>query len=229
MTEERGMPLVDRIEKRRFVGHEFLLWLWMESEAFEGTLETKEHGAFGLWIERQIVLAAGKPEVTRIKGSYPASTREAKESLLRGKAPELAGVHVSIGGRDASFVLKADRMALSGLRLPTVLGDEEDAAPEGAPRPPRGRRKSRSREEEALAESDERHEAFYERMHLTRELEELIEALYRDFLALRLSSAWDSVVLPALRAWVDPSRSLDVEAYRKARTTSTRRAASASR
>ena len=46
------MQLVDRIEKRRFVGREFLLWLWFESEVLEGTLSTKEHGSFGLWIER---------------------------------------------------------------------------------------------------------------------------------------------------------------------------------
>ena len=41
------MQLVDRIEKRRFVGREFVLWLWFESELFDATLSTKEHGEFG--------------------------------------------------------------------------------------------------------------------------------------------------------------------------------------
>jgi hypothetical protein len=51
------MQLVDRIEKRRFVGREFLLFLWFESEIFEATLQTRKHGSFGLWLERSLVLS----------------------------------------------------------------------------------------------------------------------------------------------------------------------------
>ena len=54
------MQLVDRIEKRRFVGREFLLWLWFESELFDATLSTGAHGSFGLWLEKRLVLSAGK-------------------------------------------------------------------------------------------------------------------------------------------------------------------------
>ena len=54
------MQLVDRIEKRRFVGREFLLWLWFESELFDATLSTKAHGSFGLWFEKRLVLSEGK-------------------------------------------------------------------------------------------------------------------------------------------------------------------------
>ena len=43
---------------------------------------------------------------------------------------------------------------------------------------------------------------FYERMQMTAEFEELLQTLYRDFLALRLSSAWDAVVTTLLRKWV---------------------------
>ena len=35
------MDEFERIELRRFVGRELLLWLWFESEVFEATLETK--------------------------------------------------------------------------------------------------------------------------------------------------------------------------------------------
>ena len=52
------MQLVDRIEKRRFVGREFLLFLWFESEIFEATLQTRKHGSFGLWLERSLVIRA---------------------------------------------------------------------------------------------------------------------------------------------------------------------------
>jgi hypothetical protein len=206
--------LLERIEKRRFVGREFLLWLWFESEIFEGTLATKEHGEFGLWIEKQFVVSEGR-EITRIRGSTPAGSREAKESLHRGKMPEIAGIHVSREGKDSSFALRAERMAFAGLSLPAVLGKEEAPALLEAKPPPR-KKKSR-REDDERAESDEAHESFYERMHLTKDVEGLIEALYRDFLVLRLGPAWEALVVPAIRTWMEKGGEVDVDAYRAAR------------
>lgn len=212
------MQLVDRIERRRFVGREFLLWLWFESEALEATLHTKEHGPFGLWIEGELILSAGK-EVTRIKGSYPGGHREAKESLRRGKLPERAGLHLSIGERESSFVLKSEAMAIASLKLPTVLSaEEEDEAPAlDTPRkpPPRKRRGGNAEAREA-EEAHETHEAFYERMRLTREVETILEALYRDFLALRLGPAWGELVMPSLETWVDDG-AVDGDTYRSGR------------
>lgn len=210
------MQILDRIEKRRFVGREFLLWLWFESETFEATLETRKHGSFGLWIERQLVLSAGA-EATRIKGSYPGGSREAKEALLVGKLPEAAGLHVSWGDREITFTLKAERLAISGLSLPTVLdGSGEEAPALAEARPPRKRKNARPTEEDR--EDDAGYESFYERMRLTREVEELLETLYRDFLTLRLGAAWNTVVLPALRPWVEGAKRVDPEVYRKKRS-----------
>ena len=59
------MQLADLIERRRFVGREFVLWLWMSSELFEGTLSTAEHGTFGLWLDKRLTLSIGE-ESTRI-------------------------------------------------------------------------------------------------------------------------------------------------------------------
>jgi hypothetical protein len=210
------MDLVDRIEKRRFVGREFLLWVWFESEVFEGTLSTKEHGSFGLWIEKSIVLSMGK-EATRIKGAQPAASREAKESLRLGKLPEAAGFHLVQGDQESSFTLKAEQLGIAGLKLPTVLGGEEEAVHEeilaGPRRPPR--RKRESKDAQDVRESDEAHEAFYERMNMTRDFEALVEALYRDFLALRLSERWEHVV-SAMRAWAAGDE-VDADAYRAGR------------
>jgi hypothetical protein len=209
------MQLVDRIEKRRFVGREFLLWLWFESEVFEGTLQTATHGSFGLWIERQFVLTAGK-EGTRIKGGQPAAGREAKESLRRGKLPESAGFHLVSGSEESSFTLKAEQLGISGLKLPAKLGAEEE--PETQVLAPPARRPKRRREDvdrQQARESDEAHEAFYERMHLTRDIEARIEALYRDFLELRLGDAWDDVA-DVMRAWA-AGEDVDADAYRAMR------------
>lgn len=86
MAGEAASPsaLLDRIELRRFVGRELLLWLWFESEVLEATLATKEHGSFGLWLGGRLVLTDGR-ESTAIKGVSPGLHREAKEALLRGR------------------------------------------------------------------------------------------------------------------------------------------------
>jgi hypothetical protein len=194
-----------------------LLWLWFESEAFDATSSTRSQGTFGLWLEKHLLLSVGK-EATRIKGALPGGSREAKEALVLGKLPEEAGLHLSLGDREMTFTLKAEKMALSGLVLPTVLAGGDDDEPKAlieAPRRPR-KRKSSTVELERERAADERHEAFYERMTLTREVEALVEALYGDFLALRLGDVWSAVVEPALAAWIRGGK-IDSDRYRKAR------------
>lgn len=207
------MDLTDRIELRRFVGRELVLWLWFESELFEATLSTRRHGSFGLWLEGRLVLSSGR-EATSIRGSSPGRHREAKESLLLGKLPERVGLHLSYGDHEATLTLRGEELALAGLVLPR---DEPEAteAPALAAPPRRPRKKARAREA-AHEAVDEAHEAFVERMRLTREVETILEALYADFLALRLGPAWDDAVLPAIRRWV-AGEEVDDARYRSAR------------
>ncbi|MET0285267.1 MAG: hypothetical protein ABW352_12385 [Polyangiales bacterium] len=198
------MQRVDRIEKRRFVGREFLLWLWFESELFDATLSTPEHGPFGLWLEKRLVLSEGK-ESTRITSPMPGLGREAKEALLRGQLPESAGIRIALREDEQSFVFKAETFAVSGLKLQTVLGKEEPnqlleelTGKANKPRPKK--------------EPEDQHEIFYERMMMTADFEQLVEALYRDFLELRLSAHWAATIAPMMRTWTVGGE-LDVGAY----------------
>jgi len=207
--------LADRIELRRFVGRELLLWLWLESELFEGTLATKEHGQFGLWLSGRLVLDEGQ-ESTIIKGSAPGMNREAKEALLRGKMPERAGIHLSFGDHECTLTLRGETLAFAGLAAPRKKGDDAGGAGAGEPPPidaPPVRRKSKKGDGDATYLADE---AFYDRMHFARDVEALISALYRDFLAVRLSPSWEAHVVPALEAWV-AGGDVDADRYRAAR------------
>src|SRR5262249_50757072 len=121
--------LADRIELRRFVGRELLLWLWLESELFEATLSTKEHGSFGLWLSGRLVLNEGR-ESTVIRGSMPGAHREAKESLLRGKTPDRAGLHLSFGDHECTLTLRGDTLAFAGLVPPKKEKEETSALEE---------------------------------------------------------------------------------------------------
>ena len=205
------MQLADRIEKRRFVGREFLLFLWFESEIFDATLRTREHGRFGLWLERNLVLAEGK-ESTRITAPLPGAGREAKEALLRGQLPQSAGIRLALNSEETSFVLKADSLGIAGLKLRTALDkDEEGVNPllEELLGKPKGKPRGKASQAD---EADGHYEVFYERMTMTTDFEALFECLYRDFLKLRLTAAWREVVTPLLRLWVQ-GREFPLDAY----------------
>jgi len=210
------VQLADRIEKRRFVGREFLLFLWFESEIFDATLRTREHGPFGLWLERNLVLAEGK-ESTRITAPLPGAGREAKEALLRGQLPQSGGIRLALNSEETSFVLKADSLGIAGLKLRTALDkDEEGVNPllEELLGKPKG--KPRGRGPSQADEADAHYEVFYERMTMTTDFEALFECLYRDFLRLRLTAAWREVVTPLLRLWVQ-GREFPLDAYEAVR------------
>src|SRR5690606_28612339 len=110
-------------------------------------------------------------ESTQIRGSTPGMHREAKKALRRGKLPELASFHLSWADHESSFVLKGESMAIASLALPTVLGGDEDEEPP-TPTPPASRRsRAKGGAGGPAAIADEAHEAFYERMRLTRSVE----------------------------------------------------------
>ena len=60
--------LVERIERNRFVGQEFLLWLWFESVLFETNLAPSGQPSCALWLEARLTLAFEK---ARRSGSEP--------------------------------------------------------------------------------------------------------------------------------------------------------------
>jgi hypothetical protein len=176
------MELLDLIEGRRFLGREFVVWLWCESELSETNLEPSGVDPVSMWLEAQITLVLEKEE-SRLKGAIPASRPEAKEALRQGKLPKEAKMRLVRGDREYVWTLKADSLALSGLKLPTQL-----------------------------KKNDEKHEVFYERMMLLEDLEATLEALFTDFVRLRLSDVWDDEILPMLKSWAHGEK-VDAGAY----------------
>ncbi|MEM1349554.1 MAG: hypothetical protein AAGI01_13405, partial [Myxococcota bacterium] len=61
--------------------------------------------------------------------------------------------------------------------------------------------------------SKEEEEQFYERMYLLEELEEILDDLFREFLALRLDPAFHEHVFPAMRAWIEQDEVATPERY----------------
>ncbi len=176
------MELLDLVEGRRFLGREFVVWLWFESEMQETNLRPTGVDPVSMWLEAQITLVLEKEE-SRLKGAIPASSPEAKEALRQGKLPKEAKMRLIRGEREYAWTLKAESLALSGLKLPTQLKKQ-----------------------------DEKHEVFYERMMLLEDLEETLSALYVDFVHLRLSDAWEEDVVPRMKSWAHGEK-VNAEAY----------------
>lgn len=210
------MDLYQKVERTRHLGKELLLFLWFETEIFEATLSTKAHGSFGMWVEKELSLSAEK-ESTKIRGSLPGKAREAKESLLLGKMPEKMGFHLVLGEREANFAIRGDSLALSAVSLPTVLQEEEIVGLDEIGGPPKtAKKRERNADAEAERVEVEAQEVFFERMHLLREVEEVVEALYADFLTLRLGPAYSGFVADTLLAW-SRGEEIDADAYAKKR------------
>ena len=176
-------------ETRRFLGREFLAWLWFETELFETRFSIDGFGDCEVWLERSLALeSSGEREVEKSKltGEAPSGRPEAREALRQGKLPTQAKLVVKRGEQDFSLVLDADTLGLSGVKIPALLKGEGD-------------------------------EPFYERIQLIEELEGAVEALYRSFLVLRLDASWGRTVMPAIRAWMREEEDEALDAYRRKR------------
>jgi hypothetical protein len=167
------MELYERIENTRFLGREFLVWIWWKSELLEGEMVVGDFGPCEVWIDDALTLEARGEAVeqTKLKGGSPSATPEAKEALRQGKVPTKARLAIKHDERDFSLLLDGESFSLSGAKTPALLQDEQE-------------------------------ERFYERMYLVEELEEMLQALFREFLLVRLSPYWESKVAPAIRAWI---------------------------
>ncbi len=176
------MDLITRINRTRFLGREFLTWLWHESELKEGRISEEGDGV-EVWFDGRLVLEASGDikEQSVIKSESPTETGEAREALRSGKLPVDARLRVISGQKQWTTNIKAQELQLHGTKLPALLteGDEE---------------------------------GLYERFYLMEELENIIEHLYAQFIAMRLDDdAWRDKVTE-LRAWVQAGGIVSEEA-----------------
>lgn len=179
------MDLVDRIDKSAFLGREWLVWLWFKSELFEGPFELPGFEPVEAWLETKITLEA--------------VAQELEQSQLKGAAPS-----TSPEAREALRQGKLPTSARLGLRrgeLTFGFSFKSDDLSLGAVKLP-------------TLVNEQTDEKFYERMHLLEDLEAMLDALWGEFLSLRLSDAWQREVVPAIRDWVHDRPSADVDRYR---------------
>ncbi len=130
------MDLVDLISEKRFLGQEFLTWLWFKSDMAGGAVSTSM-GDIGFVFEKHMLLEMGEGESHEkvICQGLQAELKEARTGLKMGKKLEQARIHMIQGEYEWHMTLKGSLLEFRSIKTPkTMAGSEEgddDAAIEG--------------------------------------------------------------------------------------------------
>jgi len=165
---------LERVEGTRFLGPEFLLWLWLRAEIVNKPISLPDLGDFDVWLDNQITLQSDidPNERVTVRGAAPSGSSEAREAVRSQKFPVRARIALRNEERDFACVLVAQRFALASGAIPAVLTKDTD-------------------------------DAFVERMTLVERLSVSLDGLYAAFLKERLSDTWKLGWEPAIVAWAD--------------------------
>ena len=119
------MKPLELIEQGRFLGEEFLLWLWMRGLT-EGGTSGQEGDLSSCFVDDAVMLASERGDVKEIslrKGN-PAESREAFEAISRGMRPVRAKLRILAGDMEWVFTLQASGLDISGLKLPPTASKD---------------------------------------------------------------------------------------------------------
>ncbi len=122
------MKEVQVIEQGRFLGEEFLVWLWMRG-LVDGGMSGKEGDLSCCFVDDAVLLASERGDVKEVslrKGN-PAESREAFEALSRGMRPARAKLRLLSGDLEWSFTLNASTLDLQAFKLPTTASKDPAA------------------------------------------------------------------------------------------------------
>lgn len=175
------MDLVDLIAEKRFLGQEFLTWLWWKSEERGGTVELPAIGDVTVVFEKHMLLEFGEGESSEkiICSGLQAELQEARTGLQMGKKLEQARIVLGHKSYEYSFTLAAALMEFRNVRLPKTEATESD-------------RSENPEEVEGM---------ILERIFLFEELIRLVNVIFLKFLELRLSEEWHDELIK-VRAWI---------------------------
>lgn len=179
------MDLVDLIAEKRFVGQEFLTWLWWKSEERGGSVALPD-GEITVVFEKHMLLESGEGESSEkiVCTGLQAELQEARTGLQMGKKLEQARIVIGHNNYEYGLTLSGALMEFRNVRLPKT-----DASESGQSDNP-----------------EETEGMVLERIFLFEELIKLVHQLFRLFLKRRLSSDWQED-LQTMRKWVaqDPA------------------------
>jgi hypothetical protein len=174
------MDLVDLIAEKRFLGQEFLTWLWYKSDERGGSVYLPSAGDILLVFEKHMLLEYGEGDAFEklICQGLQAELQEARTGLAMGKKLEQARLLLRRGDYEWKFTLKASMLEFRSVRLPKTMSQAEES------------------DDPAALEG-----MLLDRIGLFEELIRTIDELFRMFLALRTGEGWQEELI-RLKAWI---------------------------
>jgi len=125
------MDLQTLTRSKRFLGSEFLIWLWFRiEENDEMTVFPRGSSApvrLNLWVDDRVVTSASSGQINLLRGGDPANSAEAAVALLSGKSVRELKLGFNIHGvGEYRATLDATNLRPKGLVLPSFEQDEEN-------------------------------------------------------------------------------------------------------
>jgi recombination associated protein RdgC len=173
------MDILELLSTREFLGREFLTWVWFKSETQAGCFAPEGVKPFELWLDDRVTLESeGEEKVQQVICQGPDSNlTEARHALMEGKKVTRARMKMFQGEEEWVFTLDAAWLNFRSLKTPKVMADVQED-PQGL---------------------------FFERLLLIQKVVDSLEALFMEFVRLRISQEWNAEELPAFRNWIKKS------------------------
>lgn len=164
--------------ERGFLGREFLTWLWFRCEVEGGNFEVGGT-ELGLVVEDGLALATLEPDGAKvsIRGGTPTTRPEAAGALGTGLLLRKAKFVLASGDREWQFSLEGENLDVGSVKVPDPPEQEEGAA----------------------GEDDD---PLVTKLEAGEQLREWLDALYIQFLEVRLGKDWDRIEVPRLGSWL---------------------------
>ncbi len=163
--------------KYRFLGCEFLTWLWFVMEDDQESLQKLDPELASLDVGNRIVLEnrhSDTKESITIKGD-DAGLEEGMLALKKGAVVTEMNLCYRAGEHEWRFSLKGESFNISNLKAPDTGPVESSEDIEGA---------------------------LLEKVYLNEKVVHLIDTVYGRFIRLRISEAWNADVVPNLKTWI---------------------------
>lgn len=174
------MDLVDIIAEKRFLGQEFLTWLWCKSEERSGAIDLPGIGDISVAFEKHLLLEYGEGDSHEkvICQGLQAELNEARTGLRMGKKLEQARIVLGRGEYEWIMTIKASMFDFKSVKTPKTMASQEDS-------------------DDPMAVEGK----ILEKIGLYEQALQLVDELFRLYLNVRLSSGW-AAELARLSAWI---------------------------
>jgi hypothetical protein len=161
----------------KFLGHEFLTWLWFLTENQRDFIHEKVADLTSLEIGNRVVLEnrfKDTLETITIKGD-DAGLEEGILSLKKGAVVTELNLTYTFDELEWQFSLKGESLAISGLKTPATL---------------------------PVNNTEDIEEVVLEKVMHYEKMIDFINIIFREFINKRISEDWEQTVVPEIRKWI---------------------------